>query len=68
MKIELNVEGMHCSGCVKSVTAALRSVSGVESVEVDLDQGKAVAQGAGMVTTDLVKAVEAAGFDAAIAT
>jgi copper chaperone CopZ len=67
MKIELTIDGMHCSGCVKSVTNALSSVSGVESVEVDLDHGKAVTEGAGIVAADLLRAVEAAGFDAAVA-
>jgi copper chaperone len=34
--LTLSVEGMHCEGCVRRVTAALQSVRGVEvgSVEV----------------------------------
>ena len=41
MIIELNISGMNCQHCVKAVTEAIRSVPGVESVEVDLARGLA---------------------------
>ena len=37
----LNIQGMTCGGCVKSVTNALQREAGVETVEVSLEQGKA---------------------------
>lgn len=37
----LNIQGMTCGGCVKSVTNALQREAGVEKVEVVLEQGKA---------------------------
>lgn len=37
----LNIHGMTCGGCVKSVTNALQRADGVEKVEVRLEQGKA---------------------------
>ncbi|HYM20841.1 MAG TPA: heavy-metal-associated domain-containing protein [Candidatus Kapabacteria bacterium] len=38
----LIIEGMHCSGCVRSVTDALKRVPGVQNVEVSLPEKRAV--------------------------
>jgi copper chaperone len=38
---ELKVEGMTCSGCVRSVTRALTRVTGVTTVNVSLDEALA---------------------------
>lgn len=43
--VELEVQGMTCSSCVKHVTKALQSVSGVSRVEVDLTNGRARVEG-----------------------
>ena len=40
-KIEFKVEGLHCDGCVKSVTRMLSGIAGVEKVDVSLAEGKA---------------------------
>lgn len=37
----LNIQGMTCGGCVRSVTNALQREDGVEAVEVVLEQGRA---------------------------
>ena len=37
--IHLDVKGMSCGGCVKSVTAALTRLPGVSIVDVDLPTG-----------------------------
>ena len=37
--IDLDVQGMSCSGCVKHVSKALQAVPGVEAVAVDLASG-----------------------------
>ena len=60
---KLIVEGMNCGHCVKSVTEALQGVSGVDSVDVSLEKGEAVVEGAADVAA-LVAAIEEAGFDA----
>jgi copper chaperone CopZ len=40
MKTELiKVTGMTCGGCVNSLTRALKSISGVDAVQVDLSTG-----------------------------
>jgi copper chaperone len=63
--VELDVEGMTCEGCVKSVTRTLQAVPGVERVEVSLDQGRAkVAYDPGKAhLADLKRAVKRAGYE-----
>ena len=36
VKHEFDVRGMHCGGCVKSVTRAVSQLPGVQAVEVSL--------------------------------
>ena len=63
--ITLNIKGMHCGGCVKSVTRVLTELDGVQSADVQLE-GKA------NITFDenranvaqLIEVIEDAGFDA----
>ena len=40
--ITLNIEGMTCGGCVKSVTSILEGVNGVDKAEVSLENKNAV--------------------------
>ena len=37
----VKIEGMSCMGCAKSVENALKSLEGVERVEVSLEEGSA---------------------------
>lgn len=64
-KIVLQVSGMTCGSCVKSVREALLELEGVASVEVDLHAGKVtVERGAGQPSTEeLVDSIEDVGFD-----
>ena len=43
--IHLEVQGMSCGGCVKSVTAALTPLPGVTGVDVDLSAGHVTVTG-----------------------
>jgi copper chaperone len=65
-KIEFEVEGLHCDGCVKSVTRMLTGIPGVEKVDVSLAEGKAQVSfdpaKAGL--PEFKRAVERAGFRA----
>ena len=54
---EYRVEGMTCSGCATKVTAAVRSVPGVVTSDVDLATGRVRVTG---------RAVDAASDHAAI--
>lgn len=65
----INIEGMTCDGCVKSVDSALTQLDGVQSVEVDLEGNKAsVTYDSSAVAVDaIVEAIEESGFDAVVA-
>lgn len=63
MSLTLNVGGMSCGHCVARVEKALKEVPGVDQVEVLLDPGLAKIEGSAD-PQDLIKAVEAAGYQA----
>ena len=59
---ELQVEGMSCGGCVRSVTKSVQSVDGGARVDVDLAGGKVRVETA--ASLDAVKsAIEDAGYE-----
>ena len=63
--IHLEVQGMSCGGCVKSVTAALTQLPGVSTVNVDLQAGHVTVNGDLTQGGDpLVLALTAAGYPA----
>jgi copper chaperone len=64
--LELKIEGLHCDGCVKSVTRMLGGLPGVDKVEVSLAEGKAnvTFDPARSDLADFKRAVERAGFRA----
>lgn len=63
--ITLNIDGMTCGGCAKSVTRVLSDLAGVASVDVDWQNGTAQVQfdAAQTDVAALIDAVEGAGFD-----
>jgi heavy metal translocating P-type ATPase len=64
----LEIRGMTCMNCVRHVTKALEGVSGVGTVEVDLDTGRATVRPAGGTDLDpeaLAGAVREAGYETA---
>jgi len=66
VKNEFAVAGMHCGGCVKSVTRAVSELHGVQSVAVSLEANAATVEYDGAATgpAAIVAAIEAAGFEA----
>ena len=66
--VTLNIDGMTCGGCVKSVTRLLEGVEGVEKAEVSLENKNAVITfDESKTDTDaLIDAVEDAGYDVAL--
>lgn len=67
---KLEVMGMECADCVHKVSEGLKAVKGVETVDVDLDQGVATVEYCSKDLKDtslLLKAVEKAGYDAKLA-
>ena len=55
------IDGMSCNHCKSSAEKAIRSVAGVENVEVDLPKGMAYVDG-NHQDADVISAIEAAGF------
>ncbi|PSJ80167.1 heavy-metal-associated domain-containing protein [Neisseria iguanae] len=64
--ITLNVEGMTCGSCVKSVIRILENTDGVAKAEVSLENKNAVIEfdAAKTNVAALIKAIEDSGFDA----
>jgi copper chaperone CopZ len=64
--IRLNIDGMSCMHCVKSVTEALAAVKGVVGEpEVTLDPGGARIEG-NASSEELIAAVKEAGYQASL--
>lgn len=61
----LEVSGMSCQSCVRHVTADLRKLDGVSTVEVQLEQGKVrVEHDPSRAPVDaLVAAIRKAGYE-----
>ena len=62
MTKEYIVKGMNCPHCQAAVTKAIKGVTGVEEVEVDLSTGRAAVEG-NHEAEELIQAVRNAGFD-----
>ena len=67
--VTLNIDGMTCGGCVKSVTKVLNGLDGVRSATVSLENKNAQVEfdESKIQIAQLVEAVEDAGFDACTA-
>ena len=66
MEAKIKVQGMSCGHCVKSIESKVGSISGVESVKVDLKANVAKVRFEGTKTNleTIVAAIEDAGFEA----
>jgi len=62
--IRLSISGMSCAGCVASVEQALSGVVGVQDASVNFAEHTANVTGA-TTASELIKAVQQAGYDAA---
>lgn len=66
-RVALAITGMHCDHCRHTVTKALESVEGVQSVAVFLAEGEAeVDVAVGTPRDQLAAAVTAAGYPATV--
>lgn len=65
-KLEMQVEGMTCQGCVRSIEMKLSRVDGVEYAHVNLGAGRATVEydDARTSRAALIAAVEQIGFHA----
>jgi copper chaperone CopZ len=55
-EITVNIEGMHCGGCVRRVTQALERIPGAEVVEVRIGAARVKAEDSAQVVAALAKA------------
>ena len=64
--LQLKIEGLHCDGCVRSVTRMLTAIPGVERVDVCLAENRAEVSfdPARSGVADFKRAIERAGFKA----
>lgn len=63
--ITINIKGMTCGGCVKSVTEVLQKIPGISNVDVSLEKNCALIHydPAQAQPTQFTSAIEDAGFD-----
>ena len=54
MTVQVFVENIKCGGCANSIRKQLQTLKGVESVDVDVEQGQ--------VTVELAEGIDAEGF------
>lgn len=64
-QIELNVEGMSCGNCVKSIQTNVSAISGVETVEVSLVNKQVAVQfdEAQVTEASITETINSLGFD-----
>ena len=65
MGIKLNIIGMTCQHCATNVTNALKNVTGVNSVNVNLEENTAVVDG-DVETEKLIESVKKIGYEASV--
>ncbi|MDP4219911.1 MAG: heavy-metal-associated domain-containing protein [Bacteroidota bacterium] len=63
--VKLQITGMHCLGCVRTVTNALKRVDGVADVDVSLQSRSATVRFEASQTSirELSKAIQDAGYE-----
>jgi copper ion binding protein len=64
-KLIFDVKGMTCDNCVQHVTKAVREVSGVRNVKVDLASNSANVEG-DFDDAKIIEAIEEEGYEAAV--
>ncbi|MFA9376486.1 MAG: heavy-metal-associated domain-containing protein [Lachnotalea sp.] len=64
MKKKILIEGMSCEHCVNHVTAALKELSGVSGVEVNLTAKNAMIEADRVISDEEIKAsIDEAGYE-----
>tara|TARA_B110000908_G_C10172468_1_gene411570 strand:- start:941 stop:1147 length:207 start_codon:yes stop_codon:yes gene_type:complete len=66
MKAVINIDGMTCGHCVKSVEKIISDIKGVISVEVSLDSASAVIEYEKANIVDIVEEISDSQFEASL--
>jgi copper chaperone len=64
MELKLAIEGMHCGGCVRRVTAALAQLEGVDVRAVEVGEAAVDYDPARVEAQEVLDAVNGIGFTA----
>ncbi len=67
MNITLNVTGMTCGHCEAAVSKAIKSIAGVQTVEVSRASGTATIEGSNINTDSLIAIIIEEGYTASLA-
>lgn len=67
--VTVNIDGMTCENCVKSVHNVVSKIEGVQSLSVSLEHNNATVSFDDSLASaqDIVSAIDDAGFEAAVA-
>jgi copper chaperone CopZ len=65
--VDIAIDGMHCGGCVKRATEALKKVPGLTPEKVEIGRARVQLDEAQATPDAAVAALEKLGFDARIA-
>ena len=57
MKQEVDVNGMTCQGCANAVKTKFEKINGIDSVEIDLENKKAILETEIEIPKDLLQTV-----------
>lgn len=60
--LKLSIEGMHCGGCVRRVTAALKGINGVDLNSVDVGLAEMSYDADRVTEKQITDAVDRLGF------
>ena len=63
--VSFNVPGVSCGHCRSAIESEVATVSGVESVEVDLDAKNVTVRGEPLDEQAIVAAIDEAGYEVA---
>lgn len=63
-EIRYTVPGVSCSHCERAIAAEVRTVAGVEAVDVDLGAKTVVVRGHGLDDASVRAAIAVAGYEA----
>jgi copper chaperone CopZ len=64
--LRLSIEGMHCGGCIRRVTAALQGVKGVEPGRVEVGSAQMTFDANQTSADEIAAAISRIGFSARI--
>lgn len=65
--VDIAIDGMHCDGCVKRATEALKKVPGLVPEKVEIGRARVQIDEATSTPNAAVAALEKLGFDARVA-